>query len=246
MIFARIINAKVALQLRLRGFEASHFSHLLRQLPAELGNCLVALNGLEAREFALMPSIAQLLFERGFGFLRRSRHSRGKLRASMHSNLVDTKSKADGQQDSSGILKPNMPPDCFSRIGVRCAKRNRAVGCQYVAVINTRRLSFLLLQSCEESCLGLFFGPVGIGLGMASRQEAQLIKCFSSRVLSLSLNVPEVATAQSSRNSSWDSLCDNAPAPRLELRFTILLNPPAISLKAFASAPFRDPGNSGF
>src|SRR5713101_7114361 len=53
----------------------------------------------------------------------------------------------------------------------------------------------------------------------ASRQDGQDARCSCSLLCSASLSCPEVETAQSSKNSSWGSVRDNAPAPSFYASF---------------------------
>ena len=53
----------------------------------------------------------------------------------------------------------------------------------------------------------------------ASRQAGQTARCSCSLFCSSSLSWPEVETAQSSKNSSWGPLGNNAPAPTMAKGF---------------------------
>ena len=53
----------------------------------------------------------------------------------------------------------------------------------------------------------------------ASRHSGKMARCSRRRFCSSSLSWPEVETAQSSRNSSWGPLGDNAPAPAMARTF---------------------------
>src|SRR5689334_8631937 len=80
---------------------------------------------------------------------------------------------------------------------------------------------------------------------MASRQTEHSAKCSCSRLRSSALSWPEVATAQSSRNSSWGSCCANAPAPLLEGTFYHTANVLAICSDKHVVESFLNHGSSG-
>ena len=201
----------------------------------ELGDQIVALLDLGARDFALMSRIAQLLFQRTLTLhVCWERWHAWLCCYRMYPKSVRVEARElRNRRTPTRIQQPDITPRRF--IGEQWKRRSGgrrnlatlwslfgAGSFSCASLLKKARSAWSSDQ--DEVYLGVNFltcsdrgdrlvdNDLVFLQGLAARWQTE--RCSCSFFCSSSVSWPEVETAQSSRNSSWGSVRDNAPAPR--------------------------------
>ena len=155
-----------------------------------------------------------------------------------HANPIGGETQGNEEQDSrrrtaskrGARLIRERSEELDERRRARRFSFRRSAAVALLPLLNDRRRLFPLSigtnpgpGSIREDCSAPMAGIASLTTDSysrrASRHSGQTARCSWSRFCSSSLSWPEVETAQSSRNSSWGPLGNNAPAPTMARTF---------------------------
>src|SRR5580658_2044647 len=155
---------------------------------------------------------------------------------SANTYLVSAETESDEKQYSCSVERPHTSPSGGAFGSEDSTRASFTMGRNRSVTLDSAPPSSRAMRSkrADSACFSDQCGPASRFSGVSSapiagiacrmmasyccsalRQEEQTTRCSCSLLWSSSLSWPEVETAQSSRNSSWGSVWDNAPAPRM-------------------------------